>query len=202
MDIVNVVLAYTNEHYAKEPTQNLVGAFKLKVEFLVLNQLVDISRQSQLAYRKGRGGRCAAKVKSQSDHIIVSDGKAKSLKPQGSGQKNMSAFYEDSSMPSTVTDSSINAQPLEPAATYPAVYPVQLASSRTNHSLEGKSNLDSHHEVGRTFQSNPSTESLTLRYDPTNGNVIIPLSRPLSFWRRIWAALPTGEDEENLRSEK
>ena len=46
-DIIILVLAYTNEHFPKEPTQNFVYAFKLKVEFVVLNQLMAITSQSR-----------------------------------------------------------------------------------------------------------------------------------------------------------
>lgn len=45
-DLVNVILTYTNEHYAKEPIQNFSYAFKLRVEFVVLNQLMAVTSQS------------------------------------------------------------------------------------------------------------------------------------------------------------
>ena len=46
-DLVNVVLTYTEEHYAKEPIQNFSYAFKLRIEFVVLNQLMAVTSQSR-----------------------------------------------------------------------------------------------------------------------------------------------------------
>ena len=53
VDILILVLAYTNEHIPKEPTQNFAYAFKLKIEFVVLNQLMSITSKSQSS---GHGG--------------------------------------------------------------------------------------------------------------------------------------------------
>ncbi len=49
VDIIILSLAYTNEHFPKEPIQNFVYAFKLKIEFVVLNQLMSITSQSRAA---------------------------------------------------------------------------------------------------------------------------------------------------------
>ncbi|KAL6721236.1 hypothetical protein ACLMJK_000338 [Lecanora helva] len=49
VDIIVLVLAYTNEHFPKEPVQNFAYAFKLKIEFVVLNQLVSVTQQSRSA---------------------------------------------------------------------------------------------------------------------------------------------------------
>ena len=46
VDVIILVLAYTNEHIPKEPIQNFAYAFKLKIEFVVLNQLVSVTQQS------------------------------------------------------------------------------------------------------------------------------------------------------------
>lgn len=47
VDIIILVLAYTNEHFPKEPIQNFAYAFKLKLEFVVLNQLMSITSLSR-----------------------------------------------------------------------------------------------------------------------------------------------------------
>ena len=47
MDIVILVLAYTNMHVAKEPVQNFAYAFKLKLEFVVLNQLLAVLHRNR-----------------------------------------------------------------------------------------------------------------------------------------------------------
>ena len=47
MDIVILTLAYTNEHIPKEPVQNFAYAWKLKIEFVILNQLLDVLHRSR-----------------------------------------------------------------------------------------------------------------------------------------------------------
>lgn len=44
-EIIILVLAHTNEHFPKRPTQNFVCAFKLKIEVVSLNQLMAITSQ-------------------------------------------------------------------------------------------------------------------------------------------------------------
>ena len=46
VDVIVLVLAYTNEHFPKEPVQNFAYAFKLRIEFAVLNQLMSVTQQS------------------------------------------------------------------------------------------------------------------------------------------------------------
>ena len=53
VDIIILVLAYTNEHIPKEPIQNFAYAFKLKIEFIVLNQLMAITSQSRASNMNG-----------------------------------------------------------------------------------------------------------------------------------------------------
>ena len=52
-DLVNVILTYANEHYAKEPIQNFSYAFKLRIEFVVLNQLMQVTSQSRASNYNG-----------------------------------------------------------------------------------------------------------------------------------------------------
>lgn len=58
VDLIIMVLAYTNEHFPKEPTQNFAYAFKLKLEFVVLNQLVAVTHRASSSYLNN-GGRYA-----------------------------------------------------------------------------------------------------------------------------------------------
>ncbi|KAI3324609.1 hypothetical protein HD806DRAFT_493094 [Xylariaceae sp. AK1471] len=44
LDVVVIILAFTNQHLIKEPLQNLSYALKLKLEFFVLNQLMEVSQ--------------------------------------------------------------------------------------------------------------------------------------------------------------
>ena len=54
-DLVNVILTYADEHYAKEPIQNFSYAFKLRTEFVILNQLMAVTSQSRAShYNSGR----------------------------------------------------------------------------------------------------------------------------------------------------
>lgn len=55
VDVIILCLAYTNEHFPKEPIQNFVYAFKLKIEFVVLNQLMIITSQSRATNFNGGG---------------------------------------------------------------------------------------------------------------------------------------------------
>ena len=43
LDVVVIILAFTNEHIVKEPLQNFSYALKLQLEFFVLNQLLEVS---------------------------------------------------------------------------------------------------------------------------------------------------------------
>ena len=54
-DLVNVILTYANEHYAKEPIQNFSYAFKLRIEFAVLNQLMAVTSRPQAPNYNGGG---------------------------------------------------------------------------------------------------------------------------------------------------
>ena len=54
MDIVILVLAYTNEHIPKEPVQNFAYALKLKMEFIILNQLLDVLHRNRNGSRSDR----------------------------------------------------------------------------------------------------------------------------------------------------
>ena len=54
-DLANVILTYTSEHFAKEPIQNFSYAFKLRVEFAVLNQLMSVTSQSRSINYNGGG---------------------------------------------------------------------------------------------------------------------------------------------------
>ncbi|MCJ1331183.1 hypothetical protein MMC10_007871 [Thelotrema lepadinum] len=59
LDVVVIVLAFTNEHLAKEPLQNLSYALKLKLEFFVLNQLLEVSKEG-FSNRSGKKSRYVA----------------------------------------------------------------------------------------------------------------------------------------------
>ena len=47
MDIVILTLAYTNLHIPKEPVQNFAYALKLKLEFVILNQLLAVLHRNR-----------------------------------------------------------------------------------------------------------------------------------------------------------
>ena len=209
MDIINVVLAYLNEHYAKEPTQNLVAAFKLKIEFLVLNQLVEVTTQTRLAYMQAAaaGGRYTKEGSSVGSSSLPSNArKQSSTMPKGSSiSKDMTAFFEDRTSPLTSTDSTIYGQVVEPPAAYP---PKKRSTTSISTSAQSRPPRHHHHQSSRlnlhTSPSNPSStsiEALKLQYDPETGNMIRrrPSSRrrPQSFWHRMWVALPTGEDGDD-----
>ncbi|KAI1174575.1 hypothetical protein F4777DRAFT_553660 [Nemania sp. FL0916] len=56
LDVIVIILAFTNQHLIKEPLQNLSYALKLKLEFFVLNQLMEISGDG-VSNRPGMKGR-------------------------------------------------------------------------------------------------------------------------------------------------
>ena len=59
LDVVVIILAFTNQHLVKEPLQNLSYALKLKLEFFVLNQLLEVS-QDGFSSRSGKKSRYIA----------------------------------------------------------------------------------------------------------------------------------------------
>ena len=215
MDIINVVLAYTNEHYAKEPTQNLVAAFKLKVEFLVLNQLVDVTTQTRLAYLQEAAGRHSQKGFSGNSSIPSNARKQSSTMPTGSRKKDMTAFFEDRSSPLASANSTIFGHPVNPApAIYSSKYSATSDSTSSYHASDVPKALSphpSHHQQQQhhlnhptpPFHSSPSIEALTLKHDPTPGQTVrSSRPRPESIWHRMWTALPTGSDAEDEEFEK
>ena len=62
LDVVVIILAFTNVHIIKEPLQNFSYALKLQLEFFVLNQLMAVSgdgfASSPSGGRAGRRNRC------------------------------------------------------------------------------------------------------------------------------------------------
>ena len=60
LDIIVIVLAFTNQHLIKEPLQNISYALKLKLEFFVLNQLIEVSRDGFSKSRSGKKSRYVA----------------------------------------------------------------------------------------------------------------------------------------------
>ena len=188
LDVITLVLCYFNEHYAKEPTQNIAAAFKLKVEFIVLNQLVDISTQTRLAYKGGGGGRYTK--------TGLSGGTAKQGK-NPSSENNMSAFYEEKSSPSLATDSTVQSCPEPPAAVQKPPPPVQNSTTIPATARRvSRAQCDLVHEVS-PFHSNSAVERQSTRYRPLAGTWVNHSSRTTSIWRRMWVALPTGEDKQD-----
>ena len=47
VDVAILILAYLNEHIPKEPVQNFAYAFKLKLEFIILNQLLAVLQRNR-----------------------------------------------------------------------------------------------------------------------------------------------------------
>ena len=100
-DLVNVILTYANDHYAKEPIQNFSYAFKLRIEFAVLNQLMAVTSQSR-ASNYNAGGRYvkdsgwnsssggASKPLDRSKPS--SDGKSTSQRPSDKSPQSMAAL--------------------------------------------------------------------------------------------------------------
>ncbi|KAI0448509.1 hypothetical protein F5B21DRAFT_521803 [Xylaria acuta] len=76
LDVVVIVLAFTNQHLIKEPLQNLSYALKLKLEFFVLNQLMDVSWNG-FSHQAGMKGRYVAQSVSHPGPTVKNDSNAR-----------------------------------------------------------------------------------------------------------------------------
>ena len=61
MDVLVITLAFMNLHLLKEPLMNFAYALKLKLEFFVLNQLMEVTGQGFSSSGGGKGGRGGAR---------------------------------------------------------------------------------------------------------------------------------------------
>ena len=82
LDVMVIILAFTNQHLVKEPLQNVSYALKLKLEFFVLNQLMEISQD---AFPNGSGKR--GRYMAPSSSVQSPDGRLHSDDSQAMAQK-------------------------------------------------------------------------------------------------------------------
>ncbi|KAI8625702.1 hypothetical protein F5Y19DRAFT_488881 [Xylariaceae sp. FL1651] len=112
LDVVVVLLAFTNQRLIKDSLQNLSYALKLKLEFFVLNQLMEVFRDG-FSNKPGMKGRYRA----QSASIQKSNEKNDSEGSRGIEFKKQYGWSSTDPRPSTNQDTNIS-DPKMPENTY------------------------------------------------------------------------------------
>ena len=207
------MLAYTNEHFGKEPTQNFAAAVKLKVEFIVLNQLMEITTQTRYSSLQG-GGRYAKH--GSGSNTNAKDKKSStgdSQRPRKSGETDPFAMItvqnerrtvgSKASSPSMASSGSTAYEKItEPAS----AFTVNVNKSLPDDPLPARKGGTTHFEEVKveaggtlaTCAKMSSLDSLALRYDPITGDMVRE-GEPKGYWGRMWQALPTGEETREMK---
>ena len=202
VDVIILVLAYTNEHVPKEPIQNFAYAFKLKIEFVVLNQLMSITQQSRSS-NFNAGNRYvkngwtnstppAARSKPSTD--------ATAMSPKQ--QYSLAYFAKEPTSPVAVERSQSDS----------SGFSNELKSSITNHGKDqyfaadarqpkAKFERGRQHE-GVALQEFPSSEALAPTDCSTRQGRTMSKSEPQignrssrkGWWSRLMSLIPTGEE--------
>ena len=200
VDIVILVLAYTNEHFPKEPIQNFAYAFKLKIEFVVLNQLMTIMSQSRSTNLIG-GNRY---VKSSSSSGSVpqvtrskpsTDGQVAS--PGAREHHHMANFAHGPKSPLVIErlrsgSSGENSEVKSPSLTY-ANDSRDYMNARSRRQEEACFQHSKQEEAGVPFHEFGSKEDLTPKPMREEFQDEARPS-PMRWWLRLWSMIPSSED--------
>jgi len=202
VDVIILVLAYTNEHIPKEPIQNFAYAFKLKIEFVVLNQLMSVTQQSQ-ASNFNAGNRYVKSTWTDASRPVAiskpsSDGATLSPKQQYC----LTSLAKGPTSPVTVERSQSESSGFNSEIKSPAgCHGKEKYFATEAHRSETGTKRGRRHD-GVTLQEFHSSEALT----PTNpeighgttrprGSPQLGLrSSPRSWWMQLISLIPTSEE--------
>ncbi|MCJ1451391.1 hypothetical protein MMC28_001727 [Mycoblastus sanguinarius] len=199
VDVIILVLAYTNEHFPKEPIQNFAYAFKLKIEFVVLNQLLAVTSQARPSNHNSGNRYVKSSSFGSTPHNARSKPSADSASrltrnspnedvnaTPGKQHFNLSTFAFGPKSPDSISkshsgslDSGIDVK--SPTASYGKGQYFGSHRDRTDsNQLQPFQEYNSNENLA---PSNPAAGSDRVRGSPNK-----------TWWMRLWSSIPTGEE--------